>query len=131
MLEISQTTTLLQLFCELLLYSKVILKSMRVADDTIYMISECEWAKGSIGAGGLMSCTYWHVRHIICGHADLKVIIQWKLGVNWTCFRMVIWSLLCQYKWRHHVQTLHTILGTRDWIIALFTWTTSISSIVS
>ena len=45
MFERSQTTTLLQLFCELLLYSKVILKSMKVADDTIYRISECEWVK--------------------------------------------------------------------------------------
>ena len=79
MLEISQTTTLLQLFCEFLLISKVILKSMRVADDTIYRISECEWVKGSVGAGGLMSCTYRHVRHILCGHADVKVIIQWRL----------------------------------------------------
>ena len=26
-----------------------------------------------------MSCTYWHVRHMICGHADVKVIIQWRL----------------------------------------------------
>ena len=38
----SQTTTLLQLFYELLLYSHVILKSMRVADDTLEGISECE-----------------------------------------------------------------------------------------
>ena len=34
MFERSQTTTLLQLLCELLLYSKVILKIMKVADDT-------------------------------------------------------------------------------------------------
>ena len=33
MFERSQTTTLLQLFCELLLYSKVISKSIKVADD--------------------------------------------------------------------------------------------------
>ena len=34
MLKRSQTTTLLQIFCELLLYSQVILKSMKVADGT-------------------------------------------------------------------------------------------------
>ena len=34
MLIRSQTTTFLQIFCELSLYSKVIIKSMRVADDT-------------------------------------------------------------------------------------------------
>ena len=34
MLERSQTTTLLQLFCELLLYYKLILKRMKAADDT-------------------------------------------------------------------------------------------------
>ena len=34
MLIRSQTTTLLQIFCELLLYSKVIFESMKVADDT-------------------------------------------------------------------------------------------------
>ena len=45
MLERSQTTTLLQLFCELLLYSKVISKSMKVADDTFQRISGCEWVK--------------------------------------------------------------------------------------
>ena len=34
MLISSQTRTLLQIFCEFLLYSKDIFKSMRVADDT-------------------------------------------------------------------------------------------------
>ena len=33
MLIRSQATTLLQIFCELLLYSQVIFKIMRVADD--------------------------------------------------------------------------------------------------
>ena len=42
---ISQTTTILQLFRELLLYSKVISKSMKVAHDTFQVISECEWVK--------------------------------------------------------------------------------------
>ena len=41
----SQTTTTLQIFCELLLYSQVIFKSMRVADDTFKSNSECEWVK--------------------------------------------------------------------------------------
>ena len=45
MLKRSQTTTLLQIFCDLLLYSQVILKSMKVADGTFYGISECEWVK--------------------------------------------------------------------------------------
>ena len=34
MLTRGQTTTLLQIFCELSLYSQVIFKSMKVADDT-------------------------------------------------------------------------------------------------
>ena len=38
-----QGTTLLQIFCELLLYSQVIFKSMRVADNTFKRNSECEW----------------------------------------------------------------------------------------
>ena len=40
-----QTKTLLQIFCELFLHSKVIFKSMRVADDTFWRNSECEWVK--------------------------------------------------------------------------------------
>ena len=47
MLDRSQTTTLLQEFCELLLSFKVILKSMKVADDTFSRISECEWVKAT------------------------------------------------------------------------------------
>ena len=43
MLIRSQATTLLQMFCELLLYSQVILKGMRVADDTFWRNSKCEW----------------------------------------------------------------------------------------
>ena len=45
MLNGSQTTTFLQIFYEFLLYSQVILESMRVADDTLEGISECEWVK--------------------------------------------------------------------------------------
>ena len=45
MLIRSQTTTLLQIFCELLLYSPVIFKSMRVADITFWRNSKCEWVK--------------------------------------------------------------------------------------
>ena len=40
-----QTTNLLQIFCELLLYSQVICKSMRVPDDTFWRRSKCEWVK--------------------------------------------------------------------------------------
>ena len=53
----SQITTLLQIFCELLLYSQVIFKSMKEADDTSKSNSECEWVKdtereGSAQSGG-------------------------------------------------------------------------------
>ena len=43
MLITSQTTTLLQIFCELLLHSLVIFKSMKVADDISKSNSECKW----------------------------------------------------------------------------------------
>ena len=36
-------TTLLQIFCENLLYFLVIFKSMKIADDTFLGNSECEW----------------------------------------------------------------------------------------
>ena len=39
-------TTLLQIFCENLLYSQVIFKRMKIADDTFLGNSECEWVKG-------------------------------------------------------------------------------------
>ena len=51
MLNRSQTTTFLQIFYELLLYSQVILKSMRVADDILEGVSECEWVN-PYAAGG-------------------------------------------------------------------------------
>ena len=38
-------TTLLQIFCENLLNLKVIFKSMKIADDTFLVKSECEWVK--------------------------------------------------------------------------------------
>ena len=40
----SQTTTLHQIFCELLLCSEVIFKSVRVADVRLYWSYKCEWA---------------------------------------------------------------------------------------
>ena len=43
MLIISKTTNLLQIFYELSLYSQVIKKNMRVADDTFRRNSECKW----------------------------------------------------------------------------------------
>ena len=46
MLTSGQTTIPLQIFWELFLYSQVIFKSMKVADDTFYRNSECEWFKG-------------------------------------------------------------------------------------
>ena len=45
MLIRSHTTTLLQIFGKLLLYSQVIFKSMKVADDASKSNSECEWVK--------------------------------------------------------------------------------------
>ena len=36
-------TTLLQIFCENLLYFQVIFKSMKIADDTFLGKSDCEW----------------------------------------------------------------------------------------
>ena len=38
-------TTLLQIFCENLLYFQVIFKSMIIADNTFLENSECEWVK--------------------------------------------------------------------------------------
>ena len=38
-------TTLIQIFCENLLYFQVIFKSMKIADDTFLGNSECEWVK--------------------------------------------------------------------------------------
>ena len=45
MLIRSQITTLLHIFCELPLYSQVIFKSIKVADDTSKSNSDCEWVK--------------------------------------------------------------------------------------
>ena len=36
-------TTLILIFCEILLYFQVIFKSMKIADDTFLGNSECEW----------------------------------------------------------------------------------------
>ena len=62
MLKKSQTTTFLQIFYELLLYSQINLKSMRVAADSFQGIFECEWVKhvglaitSSYGYDGLSS----------------------------------------------------------------------------
>ena len=43
MLIRGKVSTLLQIFCELSLYTQVIFKSMRIADDTFQSTSECEW----------------------------------------------------------------------------------------
>ena len=45
MLIRGKISTLLQIFCELKLYTQVIFKSMRVADDTFQSTSESEWVK--------------------------------------------------------------------------------------
>ena len=41
-----QTTNLLEIFWKLSLYSQVIFKSMKVADDISRGTLECEWVKG-------------------------------------------------------------------------------------
>ena len=43
MLIRGKVSTLLQIFSELSLYTQIIFKSMRVADDTFQSTSECEW----------------------------------------------------------------------------------------
>ena len=45
MLIESHTSSLVQIFCSILLYSLVISKNMKVADDTFKSNSECEWVK--------------------------------------------------------------------------------------
>ena len=45
MLIRSHTTTLPQIFGELLLHSQVIFKNMRVPDDTFWWNWKCEWVK--------------------------------------------------------------------------------------
>ena len=47
MLMRCHTTTLLQIFCEVSLYSQVIFKSMRVADETFSRNCECQWVNAS------------------------------------------------------------------------------------
>ena len=49
MLTRSLTTTLLQIFFELLLYSQVISESMKVADNIFQRNSEYEWVKDNFG----------------------------------------------------------------------------------
>ena len=44
----SQTTTLLQIFCEFSLCSQVIFKSMKVADVRFWLSFKCEWVKENI-----------------------------------------------------------------------------------
>ena len=45
MFKRSQTTTLLQIFCELSFCSQVIFKSMKVADVRFWWSAKCEWVK--------------------------------------------------------------------------------------
>ena len=62
MLIRSQTTTLLQIFYEILLCSQVIFKSMEKADDTFQRNSECQWDKEGHAQYVIYlesSLTYW------------------------------------------------------------------------
>ena len=72
MLIISQTTTLLQIFCGLLLYSQVVFKSMKVADDTSKSNSECEWVKETL-------------RELRCleGKTHIEVPVQYFSVTDW------------------------------------------------
>ena len=50
MFSLIYPTSLLQIFCENLLYFQVIFKIMKIADDTFLGNSECEWVNtGEMG----------------------------------------------------------------------------------
>ena len=51
MLIRSKKSTLLQVFFELLLYTQVISKSMRLADDSLQSTPECEWVNVDSNVG--------------------------------------------------------------------------------
>ena len=77
MLNRSQTTTFLEIFYELLLYSQVILKSMRVADDTLEGISECEWIKNNLKKCGKSLCVIAEKKRALSQSDVLKNFGKW------------------------------------------------------
>ena len=62
MLTISQTTTVIQIFCEPQIYCQVIFKSMKVADDTFWGNSECESVKQPNWLPIIFLSLYLHTR---------------------------------------------------------------------
>ena len=93
MLERSQSTTLLQQFCELLLYSKVILKSMKVADDTFSRISECEWVKES--------CLLVSGKHFSYKFFQIYTFAKEYLKILWGFWGSIRneWIKHCLFRW--------------------------------
>ena len=114
MLIRSQATTLPQIFCKLLLYSQVIIKSMRVADDTFYSISECEWVKIYSQDDLVVTCTIgitYH--HLLCRHDSLLFTSRQNLNCtskpvakhiilcvqNLCCMQYICNRLICVFFW--------------------------------
>ena len=74
-------TTLLQIFCENLLYNQVIFRSMKIADNTFLGNPECEWVKAeawlvsswrsSRGGGALRYRWGPHLRYVFRGRRGL------------------------------------------------------------
>ena len=80
MFKRSQTTTLLQIFCELSLCSQVIFKSMKVADVRFWWSSKCEWDK----TPQQLSDHHW------CGWKFLlNIMSSWRLSM---CNRLCIFT---------------------------------------
>ena len=52
-----QTTNLLQIFCEILLYFQVLFKSMKAADDISRGTRECEWV--NFESDSYKRLTFW------------------------------------------------------------------------
>ena len=69
MLTRSQTTTFLQRICELLFFSEVMFKRLKVADDAFWRNSVCEWVKWGIT----------HIRYTEYYNIPIKSIIQFVI----------------------------------------------------
>ena len=103
-------TTLCQTFCELSLYSKVIFKSVRGADDTFSRNSEWEWVNvTSLRCVVLYEwswCTYISVMFPISGVVESKGIlasVSAALHSKMNCLQEQI---------DPHLSVLHTLLRT-------------------
>ena len=105
-----QTTTLLQIFCEFLLYYQVIFKSMRVADDTFLRKSECKWVKESnktiVWRNDNMQQYRWRVDDAglsKCSSPGAQTTDPWALQFTDPC-QSVVPSVA--NRWRHTVSYL-------------------------